>query len=71
MLHRPGLTGDLATTCADVFAGLVDIFDFRGDMPVAVAQLVLFHAPVVSQLDHAVVRLVAVTDEGRVNLPSG
>lgn len=68
MLHRPRLTGDLAATGADVCAGLVDIFDFQGNMPVAVAQLVFFHAPVVGQLDHAVVRLVAVADEGQGEL---
>ena len=59
MLHRPGFAGDFAATGADVLAGLVHIGHFQGDMAVAAAQRVLTYAPVVGQLNHAVVRLVA------------
>ena len=63
MFHRPWLTSNPAPATADVLAGLVDVFDFQRDMAVALAQIVLVDAPVVSQFQHAVMRLVAVTDE--------
>src|SRR5690606_6405886 len=69
VLHRTRLAGDLAAAGTDVLAGLVDVLHFQGDVAVAVAQVVLVDAPVVGQLDDAVLGLVAVTDECQGELP--
>lgn len=68
MLHRTRLAGDLAAARADILAGLVDISHFQGDVAIAGAQLILVHAPVIGQLDDAVVVLVTVADEGQGEL---
>ena len=68
VLHRARFAGDLATAAANILAGLVDVLDFQSDVAVSGTQLIVLDAPVVGQLDHTVMRLVAVTDEGQGEL---
>ena len=64
MLHRPGLTGDLAAAALHFLARLVGVIDRDRDVAVGVAELVFFHAPVAGELEHRRIRLLAVADEG-------
>ncbi len=63
MFHRPGLAHDLAAALTDTFAGGGCILYGDRDVPETVAEVVLGRVPVPGELDHRVLRLVAVSDE--------
>lgn len=71
VLHRPGLARHLAAALLDVLTGLVGVVHFKRDVAEGVAEFVFADTPVVGQLDHGVFGFRTVTDEGRVNFPSG
>src|SRR3569623_466851 len=71
MLHRPGLARHFAAALFDFVASGANIVHADGDMPKGVAELVLVHAPVVGELDHRLLALVAVADEGERALAVG
>ena len=64
-LDRARLAGDLGTGGTQGVAGGIDVVRFQRDMAVGRAQFVLAHPPVVGQLDHRIIFLVTVTDEGQ------
>src|SRR5690606_27682770 len=63
--HGTGFAHDLAAGGLDLFAGLVDIIHFDGDVTVAGTQVVAGGVPVVGQLQHGVLGFVTVADEGQ------
>src|SRR5690554_1479596 len=69
--HGTGFAHDLAAGGLDLFAGLVDIIHFDGDVTVAGTQVVAGGVPVVGQLQHGVLGFVTVADEGQGKTPFG
>src|SRR5690554_4645422 len=69
--HGPGFAHDLAAGGLALFAGLVDIIHFDGDVTVAGTQVVAGSVPVVGQLQHGVLGFVTVADEGQGKTPFG
>src|SRR5690606_29805093 len=69
--HGTGFAHDLAADGLDLFAGLVDIIHFDGDVTVAGTQVVAGGVPVVGQLQHGVLGFVTVADEGQGKTPFG
>src|SRR5690606_24042669 len=69
--HGTGFAHDLAAGGLDLFAGLVDIIHFDGDVTVAGTQVVAGSVPVVGQLQHGVLGFVTVADEGQGKTPFG
>src|SRR3569623_1902894 len=71
MLHRPGLARHFAAALFVFVASGAYIVHADGDMHKSVAELVLVHAPVVGELDHRLLALVSVADEGERELAVG
>src|SRR5207237_4788618 len=70
-LHRAGLARDLAALRLHGLARLVDIGHAERDVAEAVAEIVGLRVPVVGELDHRLLALVAVAHEGERELAVG
>src|SRR5262249_13308164 len=71
MLHRPGLTRDLAAGRADLVARGADVVDADGDVSVRGAELVARDAVVVRELDGWVRLFGAITEKDERELAVG
>src|SRR6059036_729129 len=71
VLHRPGLTHDLDPFCLELGARLVDVIHAYGQVTESVAQLVTGRSPVIGQLNHRIVLLVAVADKRQSEFAAG
>jgi hypothetical protein len=65
MLHRAGFARDLAAQRAHLITGGSGVGHFHGNMAVAVAQFIAGGVPVMGELNHRVVSLVAVTNKSQ------
>src|SRR5262249_43269284 len=68
VLHRARLADDLGPLAPELVAGLVDVVDAERDVPGGGGGL---GVPVVRELDHGVIALVTVADEGQCESPAG
>src|SRR5262249_7018085 len=72
MLHRPRRTRDLDAFLCEIRAGTVKVGHADSEMAEAAADGIgLLLAPIMGQLDHRIVVLVAIADEGQRELAAG
>src|SRR5271169_4435378 len=71
MLHRTRLADYFDAAGFQVGATLVDVVNGERDVPVRGADFVLGSSPVPGQLDHGILILAAVADEGQGKFAAG
>ncbi len=71
MLHRARLTHHPAALAADGGTGAANVFHPEGDVAVGIPQLVGAGVPVVGELQHRLLRLRPVTQEGQGEAATG
>ena len=65
MFHRSGLTHHPTALAADGGTGAADVLNPEGDVTVGITELVGVGVPVVGELQHRLLRLRPVTEEGQ------
>ncbi len=71
MLHRPRLTHHPATLATDGGTGGADVVHPEGNVAIAITQLIGTGIPVVGELQHRLLRLRPVTQEGQGETAGG
>ena len=71
MFHRSGLTDYPTALAADGGTGAADVLNPEGDVTVGISELVGVGVPVVGELQHRLLRLRPVTQEGQGEASTG